>query len=491
MQHGKVIKNISEIENSFQNPDSLGNTFTRLLKEFNLNPINKILRQSKTKGVDTRYIFQVLFILPFINVLNIHTLMQSGFASDLNSKKDVYYSFLNNPQINWRKIITLFARQFTRICDKKSVDGNEVDDSPRCLLIDDSLVEKSGKKIEFIGKVFDHCSHTYKIGMKVLTLGFWDGKSFLPVDFSIHHEPGKKNNRGLKAKELSQQHRKQREVGTPGYQRAREVSESKIDKALEMIKSAVGNGFIPKYVLADSWFITDGFISQIQSIKKKFAEKIHVIGIMKSNRIVCIKGKNVKADLLPEIHKKAITQSRKLKCSYIVLTFDYKGTEVKGFFVKMNGQPTWKLLISTDTSLTFTKAMKYYQIRWTIEVFFKDVKQNLYFGKCQSNDFDAHIASLSICFMNYMLLSLEKRFDSYESVGQLFKAIKDMVLESTITEKLHQLFIDLYTSILAELGVDWEIFFSKLVESEFFLHNITKSFNFLFNFNQKIVYEEA
>ncbi len=58
----------------------------------------------------------------------------------------------------------------------------------------------------------------------------------------------------------------------------------------------------------------------------------------------------------------------------------------------MKGQESWKMLVTTDTKLGFTDAMKNYQIRWSIEVFLKECKQNLNITKCQSTDFDAHIA---------------------------------------------------------------------------------------------------
>src|SRR5665647_3015902 len=79
-----------------------------------------------------------------------------------------------------------------------------------------------------------------------------------------------------------------------------------------------------------------------------------------------------------------IKASRKLKCKYLAVRIIYKDTPVKAFFVMMNGQSSWKLLITTDDTLSFIKAMKYYQIRWTIEVFFKETKQNLGLGKCLS-----------------------------------------------------------------------------------------------------------
>ena len=54
--------------------------------------------------------------------------------------------------------------------------------------------------------------------------------------------------------------------------------------------------------------------------------------------------------------------------------------------------------------------MKQYQIRWSIEVFFKDCKQNLHLNSCQSTDFDANITHVSIVFMNYMILSLRNGY---------------------------------------------------------------------------------
>ena len=480
MQHIKGIQEISEISEKFKISDSLSSTFSNVFKEFRITKIAKELRQSKSKGIDSVNLFQILFVLPFIGMLNIRGLLLSGYSPELIAKKDAFYTLMNNPVINWRKIVLLFAKQFIRIAQQKSIDNEDKNQTPKMLIVDDTELEKSGKKTELIGKVFNHCTHTYSLGMKVLTLAFWDGKSILPIDFSIHNEPGKKQNRGLKQKELKAQFSKQRPVNSCGFLRVNEVSESKIEMAVNMIKAAIKNGFIPQYVLADSWFIADDFIKKIRNIKKKLADKIHVIGLMKTNRIVCVNGKNIKADLIPEIKQKLIQKNRKLKCSYIPLIVDYKGTELKVFFVKMNGQNSWKMLISTDKTLSFATAMKYYQIRWTIEVFFKDAKQNLHLGKCQSTDFDAHIASISICFMNYMLLALAKRFESYETLGQAFRAIKDDILEDTLAVKLWKFFTELFVEILSELGVDWELFIEKIINSGNILEKIKSTFNFLF-----------
>ena len=64
-----------------------------------------------------------------------------------------------------------------------------------------------------------------------------------------------------------------------------------------------------------------------------------------------------------------------------------------------------------------------------------------------------------------MMLSLRKRFDDYETMGEVFRDFKNELLEITMVEKLWQIIEILFQEILAELGVDWEIFLDKLVFS--------------------------
>ena len=61
--------------------------------------------------------------------------------------------------------------------------------------------------------------------------------------------------------------------------------------AVNMIKNAIKSSFQPLYVLADSWFMTENFIDQIEKIKVKYVKKLYVIGLMKTDRFVEIGGK--------------------------------------------------------------------------------------------------------------------------------------------------------------------------------------------------------
>jgi len=48
-----------------------------------------------------------------------------------------------------------------------------------------------------------------------------------------------------------------------------------------------------------------------------------------------------------------------------------------------------------------------YNIRWSIEVFFKKVKQLLGLGKNRSTNFEVQIAQTTITMIQYLLISLK------------------------------------------------------------------------------------
>lgn len=148
-------------------------------------------------------------------------------------------------------------------------------------------------------------------------LGYNDGKSFFPIDFSLHQEPGKNKNRGLKKKELKAQYSKYREEGIPGSKRITELAQDKITGALSLLKRNTKKWLNAKYVLVDSWFVCERFITGVQKIDKN----LKLIGLMKTNRFITLTGNKhtCKASKIPGIRHKQIKHSKKLKCDYISL----------------------------------------------------------------------------------------------------------------------------------------------------------------------------
>lgn len=481
MQRTKVKKSFSEIDGYCKDQKVLPLVFNKILDGFRLTYIEGLFSKAKKKGVDGAHIFRTLFTLRFLDFDNVHQLMQSGLSGELAHRKDVLYSFLKSQRIDWRNILWLFAKQALRIIGDNAESGG---DGPKCLVVDDSTLEKSGRAIELIGKVFDHVGHSFVLGMKLLTIGYNDGKSFIPLDFSLHNEPGRESNRGMRKKDLDRQFSKQREERSPGYQREVEVGRSKVETALSCIGRLLKKGLEVDYVLADSWFISENFIRSVLSHGKG----VGVVGLMKANRIISMGEKSHRADRVPDTHRGDIKHCKKLKCHYIKKGMVYRGIAMNGYWVRMQGQERWSLLISTDQSLSFLEAMRVYQVRWSIEVFFRDCKQNLGLGGCRSKDLDSHIATISLVLMNYTALSLKKRFEDYETLGGLFRDFSGMMLRETIVQRTWKVLVQLFASILPLLGVDWNRFMSVIIEKqESIMEDIQKNFQSLSSFSLKNV----
>ena len=88
----------------------------------------------------------------------------------------------------------------------------------------------------------------------------------------------------------------------------------------------------------------------------------------------------------------------------------YQGVEIRLFFSRQGKRDKWKVLLTTDTSLTFSRLLEHYQARWVVEVFFRESKQLLNLGGCQSNNFDAQIAETTISMIAHLLLTLRYRY---------------------------------------------------------------------------------
>jgi hypothetical protein len=93
-------------------------------------------------------------------------------------------------------------------------------------------------------------------------MGFFDGKSFIPLDFSLHSE------KPLKKKYRKEQYKKERKAQSNGEKRKKECKVDKITSGIRMLKRAVKHGFKANYVLVDSWFPSKDFIRSVRNMKQ-------------------------------------------------------------------------------------------------------------------------------------------------------------------------------------------------------------------------------
>ena len=95
--------------------------------------------------------------------------------------KNTFYRFLNSTKTNWLKFTTLLSKA---VAD--TIEPLTGSDRINTFVVDDSLFERTScKKTELGSKVFDHASMRYTKGYRLMTLGWTDGNTFLPINSSL------------------------------------------------------------------------------------------------------------------------------------------------------------------------------------------------------------------------------------------------------------------------------------------------------------------
>jgi hypothetical protein len=241
-----------------------------------------------------------------------------------------------------------------------------------------------------------------------------------------------------------------------------------------MFKRAISHGFIVDYVLTDSWFTCESLICAVKNVKK---QTVHLIGMFKIAKAKFnYNGKSLTYKQILNDAGKA-KRCRKLKLHYKQAQVIYKEKSLQLFFSRQGKNGKWKVLLTTDLKLSFIQMIEIYQIRWTIEVCFKEAKQLLGLGNCQSNDFDAQIADVTITMIQYILLTLRFRYDIYETKGKLFEQVRNEYVIQRLNERLWGLFLELM-NILETLfdSINEMELFEKIINNDKAMEGIKKIF---------------
>ena len=464
MLQDKDIKNLSELKMTFVRKHKKSEFFTNFIGILKIGKYHAIFSSVKQKGISSLSLIQILMSFPFIEQKSVYSFTCSYWNKFAGFGKDAYYRLKNNPRVNWRGLLTGVAKQVTNILKEKGVTANINTSGIKAFVFDDTPIAKTGNTIEGVSRVWNHVIKRSILGYQLLVMGFYDGSMFIPINFSFHREKGKNKKKpfGLKPKHYKKQHKKKRDNGTFGSERKKELDTTKIASVIKMIKYAVKKGIIADYVLTDSWFTCWALIETSLNNGLKF------IGMFsKVKTLFTYNNKKLTYKEIRRINKKNIKRNKRFNLYYIRTVVDWKGQKVVLYFTRRGKRGNWKTIISTDLKLNFNDTVEIYQIRWSIEVFFKESKQMLGLGKSQSNDFDAQIADTTITMMQYIFLALRNRIDKYESLGKLFENTKADVIELRLQERLIALLIAILNVIITLFEqLDEQDILKKIINDE-------------------------
>lgn len=139
-------------------------------------------------------------------------------------------------------------------------------------ILDDTLFNRTScKRTEPGSKVFNHTNMRYKKGFRLLTLGWSDGNTFLPVNSCLMASSKESNIIG------PQKDFDKRSIAG----KRRKLAQMKaIDTMLQLLDMATAQGITADYVLFDSWFSNP---AQLTAIKSRGMDVIAMV--KKSSRI--------------------------------------------------------------------------------------------------------------------------------------------------------------------------------------------------------------
>ncbi len=370
----------------------------RVMKDLNLRTIARKSNVTKAKGTDSFSILTSLVFLLFLG-RSIHNFVKHSRESlFLVGGKDVFYRLCNKKEINWRNFLYHLSLKVLDKLKNFSTWGN------RILVIDDTIIPRRGKKIENLSWLYDHVSGKSVKGFSAVVLGWNDGSSFIPLDFSL--SGGSKK---IFKNDLCKSPDKRRVF----WKRRQEIDKSKIDLAKEMLHRAKNKGIDAGFVLFDSWYCFPSVISEI------FNDiGYNVISMLKTTpKLGVTIGRKVYSTkrlwdvIVPSLSKRTISVGEeKIEISSVICT--YGGVETKLVFcvpAKKSKSKKPVILLSTDTTMGSEEIINKYQQRWSIEVLFKEAKSKLFFGKYHCRNFESNICFLTLSLIRFVILSYMER----------------------------------------------------------------------------------
>lgn len=411
---------MSSIPHSEGNENEISNSVTNFMNKFQIGKLLFKCNAGKAKGIPVIEVFRYLFCLIFSN-RSMYMQRKTG-TFDGSFCKNTVYRFLNNAKINWFRFTTLLSSRIINDFMQPLTGENRKD----VFVIDDSLFDRSrSKKTELLAKVFDHCSMKYKNGYRMLTLGWSDGNSFVPINHCLMSAADDKN---LLCKAADFDGR------SLAGKRRRQSRRKATDVMIDLLKAARSSGISAKYVLFDSWFSSPKTIA----VLKADCELDTIAMVKKSSKIKY--GYQDGKYNIKEIYKQC--KKRRGRSKYLLsvdVTVGNEAIPAKIVCVRNKSKKKdWLAIISTDTTISEEEIIRIYGKRWDIEVFFKTCKSYLHLAKeCRSLSYDALTAHVSVVFVRYMMLAVTQRCNTDDkTVCELFYRLMDELDDITFSQSM-------------------------------------------------------
>ncbi len=239
---------IFDVEDEKHFSSRIQNFFSR----YRISSIQKQCNAYKKQGFSVLQIVRYLFTLVFLN-RSMFQNMQSKNAPEF--RKDTAYRLKDADYIDWKRFTTMTSA----LIIKDTIAPLTSESRRNAFIVDDSVYERNrSKKVELLAKVYDHAHGCYLKGFRMLTLGWSDGVTYMPVNSCLLSSEN--------AKSRINEAKKKRPNSIAA--KSREMAQKKATEVVpELISAAKKAGIQAHYVLFDSWFSSPKVIRSIKELE--------------------------------------------------------------------------------------------------------------------------------------------------------------------------------------------------------------------------------
>ncbi len=249
------------------------------------------------------------------------------------------------------------------------------------LIVDDTIIEKSGEHMDGVGFLFDHCKGKSVRCHDIVSTFYQHGDQQVPLYFTPY---------------IKEEFADQLDI----------CFKTKIQIALDLIRLSLMQ-LSPEVVVFDAWYMSKEIVDFLSS------RGLVWVSSAKSNRLIQVDGdtwisvskytKGLSKQVFKRIDK--VVDEQRFKWIYeTTMVMKNIGLVKLVILRQRRNSKTCTFLVSNDTGLDGLKVLEYYKKRWSIEVFHRDCKQHLGMGEYQVRRLDAVVIHLDLVVLAYTLL---------------------------------------------------------------------------------------
>jgi SRSO17 transposase len=284
------------------------------------------------------------------------------------------------------------------------------------LIVDDTIIEKSGKQMDGVGFLFDHCKGK-SVRCHDIVSSFYHNSDgvHVPLYFTPY---------------VKEEHATRLDIWF----------KTKIQIALDLIRKSLMH-ITPEVVVFDAWYMS-----------KELVDFLNCRGLVwvsqaKSNRLVQVDDTWISVSM----YAKSLSKQEFVRIDKVVDEQRFKWIYETTMVMKNIGlvklvvlrqrknSKTCTFLVSNDTDLDGLQVLEYYKKRWAIEVFYRDCKQHLGMGEYQVRRLDAVVIHLHLVVLAYTLLknvwcnpSFTILLNGVRAIGSVCKRLKRWVFDQLV-----------------------------------------------------------